>query len=195
MPKLLVAGKCGICLDQCILRNLIFGKAVAAEGSKKGEEPRQTEPEEQEESRQHHPHKSPSEGGQPSREEPPPTRIPPASSVPVAPSALWLADKSIVLVRFSECFRRGRVIRYDAELNMCVVQLDLTNTVVNKGIEDIFPDDPAIIAAEAASEKAKEERPQLQREKEEKKTFACLSSPPVFVPPDFLGPSSAPPTL
>ncbi|VDM34982.1 unnamed protein product [Hydatigera taeniaeformis] len=108
-------------------------------------------------------------------------------SAPATPSGVpWLAEKAIVLVRFSECFRRGRVIRYDAELNMCVVQLDFTNTVVNKGIEDIFPDDPSIITAATAAETLK---------REQKTPTATTTRPPGFVSSDVPCPSSAPPFM
>lgn len=109
------------------------------------------------------------------------------ASAPATPSGVsWLAEKAIVLVRFSECFRRGRVIRYDAELNMCVVQLDFTNTVVNKGIEDIFPDDPSIIAAATAAEALK---------REQKTPPAGSTRPPGFSSSDVPCPSSAPPFI
>ncbi|KAM7537399.1 hypothetical protein Aperf_G00000070844 [Anoplocephala perfoliata] len=107
------------------------------------------------------------------------------ASAPATPSGVsWLAEKAIVLVRFAECFRRGHVIRYDAELNMCVVQLEFSNTVVNKGIEDIFPDDPAIIAAATEALKKKEE--------EERLLLAGSSRPPGSGVPC---PSSAPPFM
>ncbi|VDK22567.1 unnamed protein product [Taenia asiatica] len=109
------------------------------------------------------------------------------ASAPATPSGVpWLAEKAIVLVRFSECFRRGRVIRYDAELNMCVVQLDFTNTVVNKGIEDIFPDDPSIIAAATAAEALR---------REQKTPPASSTRPSGFVSSDVPCPSSAPPFM
>ncbi|KAL5972052.1 hypothetical protein TSMEX_000172, partial [Taenia solium] len=109
------------------------------------------------------------------------------ASAPATPSGVpWLAEKAIVLVRFSECFRRGRVIRYDAELNMCVVQLDFTNTVVNKGIEDIFPDDPSIIAAATAAEALR---------REQKTPPASSTRPSSFVSSDVPCPSSAPPFI
>lgn len=82
----------------------------------------------------------------------------------------WLRANEFVFVRFSEDFRRGRVIQCVAELNMCVVKLELTNKVVNRGIEDVFPDDPAVIvavAASAAAAKAKEKSAARDEDEEE----------------------------
>ena len=115
-----------------------------------------------------------------------------SAKTPIAPATLsgipWLAEKAFVLVRFSECFRRGRVIRYDAELNMCVVQLDFTNTVVNKGIEDIFPDDPAAITAATTAEA-------LKRKEQEESSVVSLTKPSGFGSSNVLNPSSAPPSM
>lgn len=102
-----------------------------------------------------------------------------------APSTLsgvsWLAEKAIVLVRFAECFRRGRVIRYDAELNMCVVQLEFSNTVVNKGIEDIFPDDPTVIAEAVKKIKEQEKSAQAGSSQTTDSNVPCPSSAPPFM--------------
>ncbi|VDL34051.1 unnamed protein product [Hymenolepis diminuta] len=102
-----------------------------------------------------------------------------------APSTLsgasWLAEKAIVLVRFAECFRRGRVIRYDAELNMCVVQLEFSNTVVNKGIEDICPDDPTVIAEVVKKVKEQEKSAQAGSSQTTDSNVPCPSSAPPFM--------------
>ncbi|BHF64441.1 hypothetical protein SprV_0200744600 [Sparganum proliferum] len=63
-------------------------------------------------------------------------------------------ENSTVLVQLQGRLSRGRVIRYDAELNMCIVRLDYSNRVVNKGLEDIFPDDPNLCSDPSASASA-----------------------------------------
>nr|CDS27245.2 zinc finger protein 395 [Hymenolepis microstoma] len=104
------------------------------------------------------------------------------SSAPSTPSGVsWLAEKAIVLVRFAECFRRGRVIRYDAELNMCVVQLEFSNTVVNKGIEDIFPDDPSVISEAAKKKEEQEKSAQASSSRTTDSDVPCPSSAPPFI--------------
>ncbi|VDN96790.1 unnamed protein product [Rodentolepis nana] len=104
------------------------------------------------------------------------------SSAPSTPSGVsWLAEKAIVLVRFAECFRRGRVIRYDAELNMCVVQLEFSNTVVNKGIEDIFPDDPSIISEATKKKEEQGKSAQSSSSRATDSDVPCPSSAPPFM--------------
>ncbi|KAM3182566.1 hypothetical protein ACTXT7_012086 [Hymenolepis weldensis] len=64
---------------------------------------------------------------------------------------------------------------------MCVVQLEFSNTVVNKGIEDIFPDDPTVIAEAVKKIKEQEKSAQAGSSQTTDSNVPCPSSAPPFI--------------